>query len=143
MATIPNLPKPKPPKEKLPDIADDEWDMLKSVCDVLEVFEEMTVELSAEKNVTVSKIPMMIEGSKRMLKEFRDAATSDNLASPTYLAFVIKVCENFRERMSLYNGVEVIDEAAILDPRFKHLTFRNNEARFKKSETGIMRMMSK
>lgn len=98
------------------------------------VFDEVTEELSAEKSVTISKMLLLIEGIKDLL---RSVAIDE--ANPTHrpVANMVAILkERFGSRSLQYASNSLIAEATFLVPRIKRYGF-NDESSFDKTERYI------
>lgn len=148
----------------LPKITVTEWSTLKLLCEVLLLFEEMTVELSAEKNVTISKVLCLIYDTKRNLAQFKteaNAAETPNVLNTTFLdsteteaneagtpnvlytTFLDKIIDVFKTRMKPFERSSQIAEATVLDPRMKGHGFSPNSTNFATAEKSVLALACK
>lgn len=110
------------------------------MCELLEVFDEVTEELSAEKRVTISKILMMIDGIRGHLFTMKN--DKENMRF-TYLLKMINILEEkFSSRAIKYENSAIIAEATFLDPRFKKYGFPSS-THFDRTETAITNLAGK
>ncbi|XP_040203369.1 zinc finger BED domain-containing protein 4-like [Rana temporaria] len=54
----------------LPTLTLDEWEVIKNACDLLKPFEEVTMEISADRSVTASKVILMARGLQKVVQKF-------------------------------------------------------------------------
>ncbi|XP_053548615.1 zinc finger BED domain-containing protein 4-like [Bombina bombina] len=102
----------------------DEWDIIKETCEILKPFEEVTVEISADRYVTASKVILMARGLQKAVLRSRGAWS-------THVP-VIAMLEEFKEQMqNHFHQIEhfrLLAEATLLDPRFKQRAFHDTTA---------------
>ncbi|KAG8226166.1 hypothetical protein J437_LFUL007403 [Ladona fulva] len=99
-----------------------EWDTLREMCSILKPFEEVTVELSSEKTVSVSKVIVIARGLMTALNRLKSSLQMD--AS-------LQLVEALLKAMSpRFNKVEynLVLSKAFLDPRFKRNAFSENDS---------------
>ncbi|KAL1276988.1 hypothetical protein QQF64_023661 [Cirrhinus molitorella] len=96
----------------------DEWDILKDVCELLKPFEEVTVEMSAERFVTASKVILMARGLQKVVQRLRGAGSKHSPVN----AVMDSLAEDMQKRFRL------LSEATLLDPRFKNRAFLDAKA---------------
>ncbi|CAL9696627.1 unnamed protein product [Knipowitschia caucasica] len=96
-----------------------DWEIIKEACDVLQPFEEVTVELSAEKFVTGSKAILMARGLQRSTAHHQ---RNPNLHKPVKEMVGILMAEITR-RLGGIEQVGPLADATLLDPRFKKHAF--------------------
>ncbi|KAG8228081.1 hypothetical protein J437_LFUL000081 [Ladona fulva] len=93
------------------------------MCSILKPFEEVTVELSSEKTVSVSKVIVIARGLMTALNRLKSSLQMD--AS-------LQLVEALLKAMSpRFNKVEynlVLSKASFLDPRFKRNAFSENDS---------------
>lgn len=101
----------------------EEWQVLKELCNILRPFNEITIEMSAEKFTTVSKLIVLIRG----LQSFLSKKKSENniiIISTLLERFINNVTKRFH-RLE-YN--EILAISTFLDPRFKSKGFTDTGA---------------
>lgn len=98
-----------------------EWDEIGRMVDGLQIFEEITEELSAEKAVAVSKILTLIDAIRDHLLQM--SIDSENAKYPVLLGMLNMLKERFASRSIRYETNKCIAEATFLDPRFKRHGF--------------------
>ncbi|KAK4306922.1 hypothetical protein Pmani_021276 [Petrolisthes manimaculis] len=104
---------------QLPSLSMEEWEIIKEACDVLRPFEEVTVELSSERFVTGSKAILMARGLQRAT-----AYRQRNLSTYQPVRELINtLMAELSKRFVGIEQVNVLAEAALLDPKFKKQAF--------------------
>lgn len=112
-------------------VSEEEWTNIGHAVELLQPLYETTMELSAEKSVTSSKVLPL---SKMLMKCYREArrppaASSRSWAPP--LSFREELENSIQVKLvSRLNSIEannILSLATILDPRFKRLGFITNE----------------
>lgn len=102
-------------------LTQEEWDILKEFCDLLKPFEQITVELSSETNVTVSKVIPMTAGLVQSVSKMK--ATSD-VAKNVQQGLL----QGLEKQFNRIQFSSVLAKATYLDPRFKKKGFSDPEA---------------
>lgn len=103
-------------------ISVEEWGILREICTVLKPFKEITVELSAEKVVTSSKIIPMIQGLKTYLR--KDAALESPIANDLKNALL----DGIKTRFPRFEYNRILAHSTLLDPRFGKNAFSDPSA---------------
>lgn len=109
-----------------------DWQTIQSMCDVLEIFDEVTEEISAEKTVTVSKLLVLINGINKHLRESIIDSSNNDLMD---LLATLKV--KFSSRSMKYSTNNIVTSATFLDPRFKRHGFPGLDDVFQQTEREI------
>ncbi len=113
-------------------LSPEEWELVSALVTFLEPCFKATEEMSGEKYVTGSKVIPLI---KSLTGHY--AETERALKRRGTKAVEIKVCSeilskfNIRFSISTVEGVKELALAALLDPRFKHHSFRDKEKKDK------------
>lgn len=124
----------------LPVLDTDEWSAISKICEILDVFDEVTQELSAEKVVTISKMLLLIDGIQDHLHSVEIDA---NNTAFNDVAKMIEILKNkFSSRSIKYGSSSIIAEATFLDPRFKKYGFPDVDL-FVKTEREITELAGK
>lgn len=99
--------------------AESEWGIIKQAVDMLGVFFEVTVEVSASKTVSLSKIGILDRGLRRKVKL--------DLENKQLLGEVRKLGEGLltelTKRFGVTESIELVGQSIFLDPRFKKQGF--------------------
>lgn len=98
-----------------------EWLLLKEICSILKPFEQITTEMSAEKNVTLSKVIIIVKGLQLALQKMKDISTNSQAKA--------LICHYENELLRRFAAVEtnhLMSKCAILDPRFKSKVFSSD-----------------
>lgn len=101
-----------------------DWQMISDICDILKRFKEITIEISNEKTVTISKVVVF---SKSLLKYCIQLKTKI-FASTITTNFIDELSKQVETRFGHLEKNILYAEAVILDPRFKKHGFFNNNA---------------
>ncbi|CAM4510891.1 unnamed protein product [Leuciscus chuanchicus] len=102
-------------------LCQEEWELVKEVCTVLQPFEEVTVEISADSYVSASKMLLLCKGLQRVTAQ----QTVTMQKGKELVAALCSAMDRKFLRME-YNTVH--SETTLLDPRFKKLAFNDNRA---------------
>ncbi|KAJ8333549.1 hypothetical protein SKAU_G00415570 [Synaphobranchus kaupii] len=100
-------------------LSQEEWSILQEVCTILEPFQEVTVEISAESYVTASKVILLAKGLQRVTANYQRSVTVTQQASD----LVNSLCANMAGRFHRMEYNHTLGDAAVLDPRFKKVAF--------------------
>lgn len=100
-----------------------DWEIIELSTKILKYFEEVTVDLSAEKIVTLSKV---INKSKTLIRACKTVHQESDHAVEIYY-MVSKIIEQMGKRFFKIEENNLIIEATILDPRFKRQGFTDNQ----------------
>ncbi|XP_068598232.1 E3 SUMO-protein ligase ZBED1-like [Brachionichthys hirsutus] len=104
-------------------LSQEEWEVLQEACAVLELFEQVTVEISADSHVTASKMLILCNGVQR-----RTAEHQTRVATGTAKELVDALCASLDRKFHRMEHTALLLETAILDPRFKTLVFNDDRA---------------
>lgn len=101
-----------------------EWQVISNTCDILKRIKEITVEISSEKTVTISKVVVF----SKPLTKFCGQLKNKFLFSPVTTNFINELIKQVENRFGHLERNILYAEAVILDPRFKNHGFLNNNA---------------
>ncbi|XP_049533618.1 E3 SUMO-protein ligase ZBED1 [Anopheles darlingi] len=97
-----------------------DWVIIKDSIDVLKFFDLVTLEISAEKTVTLSKIRVITELMIKKIDFFLRPGLVDEVES------LVKFLKDGMEKKLQYLDNEIVQQATVLDPRFKQKGFKND-----------------
>ncbi|KAL7728745.1 hypothetical protein ACLKA6_004113 [Drosophila palustris] len=117
-------------------LSSDDWKIVEGVLPILQPFFQITEEVSAEKNVTLSKVIVLVGILQKKM-----AIMSTLEEDHTLAAVIEKISIEMIERFKDYEYNVLYAESTILDPRFKGRVFKSQEA-FKKSVAEIKKKIS-
>ncbi|XP_019744386.1 zinc finger BED domain-containing protein 4-like [Hippocampus comes] len=104
-------------------LSQEEWEVLQEACTVLEPFEQVTVEISADSYVTASKVLILCKGLQKVTAEHQTRVTTGKVKE-----LVDALCVSMDRKFHRMEWNTVLSETTILDPRFKKLAFTDNRA---------------
>jgi len=114
--------------------SEEDWQIVKQAVDVLQVFFEVTEEVSSSKTLTMSKTCILARGMRKRVANW----LSDKTLSPD----VSRLCEVLSEELTKRFGgretQELIAQSVFLDPRFKKHGF-GDVARFQQAFNSIVK----
>lgn len=96
-----------------------EWQIVEWSTNILEIFAEVTKEISSERYVSMSKVLIFIRAMNDTMKSFQNITALPNEAQD----LVTTLLEKLNSRFSSYEDNEIVIQAALLDPRFKKVAF--------------------
>lgn len=102
-------------------IKEQDWEIIEGVLPLLKPFYEITVEISAEKNVTLSKVIVFCN----LLKSFLQRHASNN---EKVVAVQSALKKGMEDRFKDIENNILYAECTILDPRFRQRVFKNQRA---------------
>lgn len=108
---------------QLNSLSEADWDIIREACELLKLFEEITVEMSSQKNVTLSKVMVL---SKSMLNHVQEIKQNTN--NPEIDEMCDKMIEQIKKRFKDVDNDFLLRESTILDPRIKKYGFKNDDS---------------
>ncbi|XP_069600377.1 zinc finger BED domain-containing protein 4-like [Ranitomeya imitator] len=106
-------------------LSQDEWEVVREICAILEPFKQVTVEISAESYVTASKMLLLCKGLQKVTADReREGALTTEQGRQLVSALIATMDRKFHNME--YNIV--FSETTLLDPRFKKLAFSDTRA---------------
>lgn len=111
------------------------WEIIKFACKVLKSFAEITVDISAEKNVTISKLIVL----SQLLSNYSNTIKneSENDAPEECKLMITTITEEIKNRFLNMEDNALLAEATFLDPRFKKQGFQNERC-YEKAKNAIL-----
>lgn len=97
----------------------EDWQIISRSCEILKRFKEITVEISAEKTVSISKSVVF----SRALKKFCDDLSLKQYESEHLMKMVSVLKNQVEQRFATLEKIKIFSEATILDPRYKKYGF--------------------
>jgi hypothetical protein len=89
--------------------------------ETLSIFNDVTIEVSAEKNVSISKTNVLVENLKRHIQKHLNRENLPQEIMQMLQLFMNELGDRFKND----DTNEIMAQATILDPRFKQLGFSN------------------
>lgn len=114
----------KDKKIVLPSLDADDFIVMEEACQILKPFAMVTVELSAEQNVSGSKVVIVL---RQIMKSLRAAIRNDNLCA-TSKNLAQNLLDGLKERYPKVEFDPLLAKASFLDPRFKKYGITLKEA---------------
>jgi Protein of unknown function (DUF 659) len=103
-------------------LTQDDWKALKEITLVLKPFDAVTVEISAETTVTISKVIMLTRGLSIACLKIKPSMTHDLSKE-----LMNKLQEGMQARFGAFESNMLLARATFLDPRFKKNGFATEE----------------
>jgi len=103
-------------------LTSDDWQIISKSCDILKRFEEITIEMSSEKGVTISKTILFTQA----LINFCNKLMTQYQTIPCIDSFIHKLTEETNKRFGQLEKDMLLAEAIFSDPRFKKYGFKNH-----------------
>ncbi|XP_044140147.1 E3 SUMO-protein ligase ZBED1-like isoform X1 [Bufo gargarizans] len=119
---------------RLPTLTLEEWDLIKDACEVLKPFEEVTMEISAERYMTASKVILMARGLQKVVQRLRGAISNYGPVMEMINALTDEMQKHFYQ----IEHFQQLAEATLLDPRFKQRAFHDPVAADEASKSVTM-----
>ncbi|CAH1104096.1 unnamed protein product [Psylliodes chrysocephalus] len=108
--------------------------IIEEICNLLQVFKDVTEEMSSEKQVTASKIILLSSALKKYCANY----LIENLdVPPQVIEFGQKLLDNLNTRFHLIEDNKIFAEATFLDPRFKRHGF-SKETTFETTKQSLI-----
>jgi len=101
-----------------------DWQIISNTCDILKRYKEITIEISSEKSVSLSKVVILGKALINYCGQLKNKYPGSSVTTKFIDVLTNQVVSRFgqHKRNILYA------EAVILDPRFKNHGFLNNSA---------------
>ncbi|XP_018395627.1 PREDICTED: zinc finger BED domain-containing protein 4-like, partial [Cyphomyrmex costatus] len=109
----------------VPLLTSQEWNIIEKSVEILKIFNDFTIEMSAEKNITISKIIPLVNIMNKKISDYY----YDGPASIEITQMVKSLKDLLSHRFKYAEDNELLCQATILDPRFKNHGF-SNETKF-------------
>jgi len=106
------------------NLTSNDWEIISKSCDILKRFNEITIEMSSEKSVTISKTILFSQA----LCNYCSKLKSEYQTLPEIQNFITKLSEQVDNKFKHAKKHILLVEATFLDPRFKKYGFKNNFA---------------
>ncbi|XP_044766203.1 E3 SUMO-protein ligase ZBED1-like [Coccinella septempunctata] len=107
---------------RLNTLSPDDWVLLQKSMEVLRLFNEVTIEMSAEKSVSISKVMVLV----KIIKNHVERAIQNN-GPDQYLRFLHILRDQLINRFGDMENNPLVTDAALLDPRFKKHGFLSRD----------------
>lgn len=108
---------------KLCSLTPHEWQVVEKSKEILKVFYDVTVEISAEKYITISKKIIFVKAMQKITQTFINDSSMPKEA--------MDMAKTIKEKMMIrFDKIEdnmLIAQSTLLDPRFKKYGFINQE----------------
>jgi zinc finger BED domain-containing protein 1 (E3 SUMO-protein ligase ZBED1) len=102
-----------------------EWQILECSSNILQIFSEVTNEVSSELYVSMSKTLIFVRVMINTMENFKNNSALPNESQQ----LVVTLLEKLNSRFAGYEDNEVVTQSALLDPRFKKLSFNGYSPR--------------
>lgn len=99
-----------------------EWESLKEACKILQPFEQITVEMSSEKAVTLSKVLNIISGLKSFLEKIKPT-----ILKQESLKLLHHLQQSISKRFVAIETNLTLGKCSFMDPRFKTKAFTTTD----------------
>lgn len=106
------------------NLTPDDFYIMEHYCSVFKPFKEMTIELSSEKGVSISKVIILCNV---LLSHIKKKKNEPNLPSAIY-SMLLTMETKAEKRFERIEEQRLLTEATILDPRFKKRGFSNTKS---------------
>lgn len=108
-------------EQEIDPLTETDFDVMRQTVELLQPFEEVSTELCAEKNVSASKVIVLLGALKKRLGIMASNSTGD------VQAMAVRMLNNIRDRYPMLEGQQVLQMPTFLDPRFKKFGFENQD----------------
>ncbi|XP_048826335.1 E3 SUMO-protein ligase ZBED1-like isoform X1 [Brienomyrus brachyistius] len=121
-------------------LSQEEWTTVQEICTILQPFEEVTVELSAESYLTASKVIVLARGLQRATADFRQ-----NTTTAAAQGVIDSLCASMSSRFHRIHANHILADTAALNPRFKRMAFHDGgtaDETFQRLSAAVTRISS-
>lgn len=113
-------------------LSKEDWVVIEKVVPILQIFDDVTVEISSEKNVTLSKVIVFCRILKRQMTQYLNELDKHSLSvendTPSCVRkLLMTINEQCQKRFNNLEKNCLYAESTILDPRFKSKGFREEQ----------------
>ncbi|KAL0819743.1 hypothetical protein ABMA28_007791 [Loxostege sticticalis] len=106
-------------------LSTDDWQIIEQAIPILKIFNDVTTEISAEKNVTLSKVSPLYKIMSNFVKGLlRSAPNTPRM--PQIQSLLTTLDQQLDRRFAHLESNDMYAEATILDPRFKRRGFKHD-----------------
>uniref|UniRef100_A0A2S2Q5B5 Zinc finger BED domain-containing protein 1 n=1 Tax=Sipha flava TaxID=143950 RepID=A0A2S2Q5B5_9HEMI len=119
------------------NLVHEDFELIKHYCAIFKPFKEVTIELSSEKGISISKVLILIKALHLHIKNKEKEPNLPNAIHLMLSKMVIKANAKFEN----IENQPVLTEATILDPRFKKKAF-NNQYTYQKTYEKIVQKVA-
>ncbi|KAL4112258.1 hypothetical protein QTP88_016079 [Uroleucon formosanum] len=106
-------------------LTNEDWQIISKSCEILKHFKEITIEISSEKSVSISK---SIVFSRALLKHCAHLDTQLHDSPQQLKNMISNLKQQVEQRFGSLEKLPIYAEATILDPRFKKFGFFMNSS---------------
>ncbi|KAL0868272.1 hypothetical protein ABMA27_007803 [Loxostege sticticalis] len=109
-------------------LSTDDWQIIEQAIPILKIFNDVTIEISAEKNVTLSKVSQNLTLYKIMSNFVKGLLRGANNTPrmPQIQSLLTTLDQQLDRRFAHLESNDMYAEATILDPRFKRRGFKHD-----------------
>lgn len=120
------------------NLVHEDFELIKHYCAIFKPFKEVTIELSTEKGISISKVIILI---KALHSHIKNKEKEPNLPNAIQL-MLSKMVTKANAKFENIENQPILTEATILDPRFKKKAF-NNTYIFQKTYEKILQKVAR
>lgn len=104
-------------------ISEADWVLLQEICTILKPFEQITTEMSAEKNITLSKVIILVKGLRSAMEKVSQLISANSTAK----SLITHYEKEISKRFSTVESNNLMAKCSLLDPRFKSKVFSSEQ----------------
>ncbi|XP_060846118.1 E3 SUMO-protein ligase ZBED1-like [Rhopalosiphum padi] len=110
----------------------EEWDIVDKAILILQIFNEVTIEVSSEKTVSLSKKIVLVSSTTATVNTYVDDISLPHAVHQMAVSLKNELQKRFKD----IEETEIVAQASILDPRFKKYGF-TDEVKYKNAYTNL------
>ncbi|XP_040151483.1 E3 SUMO-protein ligase ZBED1-like [Anopheles arabiensis] len=116
---------------------EDDWCIIEQATKILKLFNTVTVEIMAEKTVTISIMGFLTRSLLQKMKEKREKEIFHEKVAELVDVLIV----GLEDRFEATNNLEIVSCGIFLDPRFKKVGFLGNNAQYQDTYEKIIQKM--
>ncbi|XP_047117392.1 zinc finger BED domain-containing protein 4-like [Schistocerca piceifrons] len=116
-------------------LSNEDWLVIEKSCEILSPFEQVTTEISSERNVTLSKVVLLSKGLQSHCLRLKNSDYGNEATNTVIAKLEDGICTRLVQKLA---DKAIACEATLLDPRFREHGFPKTGHRLKETKDAII-----
>ncbi|XP_049806780.1 E3 SUMO-protein ligase ZBED1-like [Schistocerca nitens] len=116
-------------------LSNEDWLVIEKSCEILSPFEQVTTEVSSERNVTLSKVVLLSKGLQSHCLRLKNSDHSNKATNTVIAKLEDGICTRLVQKFA---DKAIACEATLLDPHFREHGFPKTGHRLKETKDAII-----
>ncbi|XP_049829429.1 E3 SUMO-protein ligase ZBED1-like [Schistocerca gregaria] len=116
-------------------LSNEDRSVIEKSCEILSPFEQVTTDISSERNVTLSKVVLLSKGLQTHCLRLKNSDHSNEATNTVIARLEDGICTHLIQKFAVK---EIACEATLLDPRFREHGFPKTGHRLKETKDAII-----